>query len=131
MTPLFSVVALMRRGTDILAVSRKDNHEDLGLPGGKIDEGETPEQALAREMAEEIGCRPLVMLPAFEHLDRVEGDQRRPCRCYLVPEWEGEPVAKERARVAWVPPQRLLEPSCSFHEYNRRLFAAVMPMVKF
>jgi len=128
-TPLFSVVALMRFNGNILAVSRKDNHEDLGLPGGKIDEGETPEKAIVREMDEEIGCVPRVMFPVFEHLDRVIGNERRPCRCYLVLEWEGKPKPKEGARVEWVRPSRLLEPSCSFHEYNRKLFEAVLPLV--
>jgi mutator protein MutT len=128
-TSLFSVVALMRQNGAILAVSRKDNHEDFGLPGGKIDPGETPEKAIAREMDEEVGCQPRVMFPVFEHLDRVVGDKRRPCRCYLVLEWEGTPRPKEGARVEWVRPGRLLEPSCSFHEYNRKLFEAVLPLV--
>lgn len=128
-TPLFSVVALMRQNGAILAVSRKDNHEDFGLPGGKIDPGETPEKAIAREMDEEVGCQPRVMFPVFEHLDRVGGDERQPCRCYLVLEWEGTPRPKEGAKVEWVRPGRLLEPSCSFHEYNRKLFEAVLPLV--
>lgn len=128
-TPLFSVVALMRQNGAILAVSRKDNHEDFGLPGGKIDPGETPEKAIAREMDEEVGCQPRVMFPVFEHLDRVEGNERRPCRCYLVLEWEGTPRAKEGALVEWVRPGRLLDPSSSFREYNRLLFEAVLPLV--
>ena len=30
--------------------------------------------------------------------------------------------AKEGAKVVWVEPARLLEPSCSFRDYNRALF---------
>ena len=37
----------------ILAVSRKDNHELFGLVGGKVDEGETIEEAIIREAKEE------------------------------------------------------------------------------
>lgn len=49
---LFSVAALLFRGKQILAVSRKTNHEDFGLPGGKIDFGESPVEALVRELRE-------------------------------------------------------------------------------
>jgi len=122
---LFSVVGLLSRNGKILAVSRKTNHEDFGLPGGKIDPGESPEQALARELGEEIGITPLRFEVAFEDLDRVQDGVPRPCRTYRVLEWAGEPESKEGAAVAWVPPSRLLDRSCSFREYNRRLFHAL------
>lgn len=57
-----SVVIVEEEGR-ILAVSRKDNHSDLGLPGGKIEAGETPVTAACREALEEIGrivCNPML-----------------------------------------------------------------------
>lgn len=120
---LFSVAALLFRGKEVLAVSRKNNHEDLGLPGGKIDYGETPEQALVRELREETGVTALRFVPVFEDPCRIENGESRPARVYLVYSWEGEPQAVENAVVEWVLPERLFEPSNSFHGYNIKLFA--------
>lgn len=48
-------VVLINDKGEVLAVSRKDNHNDFGLIGGKVDEGETPEEAAIRETKEETG----------------------------------------------------------------------------
>ena len=39
----------------LIVVSRKDNHSDLGMPGGKIEPGESAYYAIERECAEELG----------------------------------------------------------------------------
>lgn len=39
----------------VCLVSRKDNHSDFGLIGGKVDPGEGPEEAAVRECMEETG----------------------------------------------------------------------------
>lgn len=122
-TPLFSVVGLFVRDGKVLAISRKDNHADFGLPGGKIEPTDkTPEDALIRELDEEVGVRVTQMGPIFEHLDRVEMGKRRPCRCYLVTNWEGEPYSKEGAALEWMSPSQLMERSPTFHDYNLVLF---------
>ena len=41
----------------VCLVSRKHDHEDFGLIGGKADEGETPRQAAVRECTEETGIK--------------------------------------------------------------------------
>lgn len=120
---LFSVVGLLMRDGKILAVSRKMDHSDLGLPGGKIDPGESPEEAIRREIWEEVGVRVGAVKPIFDHLDRVEEGESRPCRCFAVESWDGEPASQEGARVAWVSPNSLITSACSFRAYNRALFA--------
>jgi 8-oxo-dGTP pyrophosphatase MutT (NUDIX family) len=42
-------------GDFFLSVSRKDDTDKIGFIGGKIDDGEEPEQALLREALEETG----------------------------------------------------------------------------
>jgi len=52
-------VALVRDGR-VLAARRSYPPQTVGrweFPGGKVDDGETPEGALVREIAEELGCR--------------------------------------------------------------------------
>lgn len=117
----FSVAALMlNEQGEILAVSRKYNHADLGIPGGKIDAGETPEEAVRRELLEETGVEARCVLPVFER-----DCQGQRAITYLITEWEGEPRAVEEGWVGWVPLARLLDPNCSFRGYNGAMYEAV------
>ena len=116
--PRSTEVVLLNSQGLVLSVSRKTDPTDLGLPGGKVEEGETYAEAAIRETLEEIGVRVIKMRPVFD------------CRCgvyqsrtFLVEEWEGEPASLEGAAVAWVPIERLLEPDNTFCEYNRKLFS--------
>jgi mutator protein MutT len=119
----FSVTGLLIRDGEVCAVSRLNRPEDLGLPGGKIEPGETPDEAVAREVFEEIGVKVIRMEFCFERVDKVPG---RVCWCYRIEEWEGEPRQMEPGHfVSWEKPIRLLDPSCTFCEYNDRLFASL------
>jgi mutator protein MutT len=48
-------VIIQNKEGKILGVSRKDDAAKFGLPGGKVDSGETPEFAILRETKEETG----------------------------------------------------------------------------
>jgi len=95
------------RGRSIL-LCRKRGLSSLILPGGKREPGETDEECLRREIAEELGCRMGVprYLGTFE--DEAASDQPEPPRRLRVLLYEaaleGEPSpCNEIVEVVWVP----------------------------
>lgn len=73
------------------------------MPGGKIDPGETPAQAAARELAEEIDITARVLRPwiVYEHAFKRK---RVRLHFFRVDEWTGTPYGREGQRLAWVEP---------------------------
>ena len=81
--------------------------------GGHVEAGESGEQALARELDEELGIVPL----RLRYLDCIEGKAPEPwrLRLYVVSEWDGTPENRqEHARLRW----------CTLAEAQQQLVAA-------
>jgi mutator protein MutT len=72
--------------------------------GGKIEAGESIEQALVRECQEEIGVTPTSWKPVAE-LDFVQDSTTDPwhmyVHAYLSYEWIGEPAESEEMKPRW------------------------------
>lgn len=99
--------AIVRHGT-VLAARRTTPPAAAGrweLPGGKVDPGESPDQALAREIDEELGCR--VSLERWLDGEHPIGPAHvlRAAVCRLVSE---EPTAgTDHDELRWLGPEQL------------------------
>ncbi len=71
------------------------------FPGGKLHEDETPEQALARELSEELGVE-VIRARHFQHLQHDYDDLKVAIDFFLVDDWQGEPSGVEGQQLKWV-----------------------------
>jgi 8-oxo-dGTP diphosphatase len=76
------------------------------FPGGKIGDGESPEQALERELSEEIGVE-LGAVERFMHLEHDYPDRSVSIHFFLVRGWKNEPSGMEGQALRWVSPAQL------------------------
>lgn len=107
-TPAFLVVAaaLVSPERRVFVQQRFAGAQHGGLwefPGGKVERGETPEAALARELHEELGIT--VSADAMRPLSfaTVSADGRHlVLLLYFVQSWSGEPRAITAATARWL-----------------------------
>jgi 8-oxo-dGTP diphosphatase len=80
------------------------------FPGGKLDPGERPEQALIRELHEEIGITVQeACLAPLTFASHAYDDFHLLMPLYICRRWEGQVMAREGQTLAWVRANRLRE----------------------
>lgn len=104
------VAAVIRRGGLILIGQRpKASRHALKweFPGGKVEAGENPPEALERELQEELGIRARIGDEMTRYEYRYPNRQPIQLIFFEVEEFEGEPENRAFERIAWEKAERL------------------------
>lgn len=105
------VAALMRRQGKVLVGKRPEGSSLAGrweFPGGKIELNESPEQALARELKEELGVNAEIGPLKFADT-HTYGKTGILFLFYEVKFWKGEVKTQQHHDLKWVTPKELRE----------------------
>jgi 8-oxo-dGTP diphosphatase len=101
---LVSAAIIISNGQVLLGQRRKgDRHPyKWEFPGGKVEHGESPRQALIRELREELQIEAKIgpELARYEH-DYPSGS-RVHLLFFVVKEYSGQPVARVFEQISWV-----------------------------
>lgn len=97
------VAAVIRDGRKVFATARGygDMKGGWEFPGGKIEEGETPQKALQREILEELDME----IQVGDYIDTIEYDYPNfhlSMDCFWCAIKSGEPVLKEASAAKWL-----------------------------
>jgi 8-oxo-dGTP diphosphatase len=108
---LVSAVALIDPDGRVLIAQRPVGKAMAGLwefPGGKVEPGETPEAALIRELAEELGIDTWAScLAPLAFASHAYSDFHLLMPLYACRKWQGTPQPREHAALKWVRPGEL------------------------
>jgi 8-oxo-dGTP diphosphatase len=106
------VAAVIERADRRLLIGQRRRNDTSPLkwefPGGKIDEGETPEAALARELQEELSVtlEQAVEIGRARHQYASKPEELE-IRFFAAKIAEAEPEPKAFEKIAWVLPREL------------------------
>lgn len=90
-----------------LLVEKSFGKESFISPGGSIEEGESPEEALIRELKEEfsieVRAKDLEIFGTFSASAANHPGQFVEMNVFIVNNWQGEPIASsEVEEIAWI-----------------------------
>jgi 8-oxo-dGTP diphosphatase len=88
-----------------ILIARRPHHLHMGgyweFPGGKVEAQETVQQALARELHEEVAIEVKALKPLIE-IQHDYGEKTVRLDTWWVTEFEGVAAGREGQEIAWV-----------------------------
>jgi 8-oxo-dGTP diphosphatase len=96
--------AIIRRSGSVLLARRSSGEKVAGFwefPGGKVEDGETPEECLARELDEELGIQARIGRKCAESLHEYDHGKFR-IIAYIADWVAGDLRPRVHDRVEWV-----------------------------
>ncbi|WP_421790605.1 8-oxo-dGTP diphosphatase MutT [Hyphobacterium sp.] len=111
--PVLLVAACALQDADgrVLIAKRPAGKAMAGLwefPGGKVEPNETPEQAIVRELREELGIEPCEScLQPFAFASHPYADFHLVMPLFICRRWDGFMAPQEGQEIAWVKPNKL------------------------
>lgn len=103
--------ALVDGGGKVLLQQRSAHRQMAGLwefPGGKVEPGERPEEALIRELREELGIdTDAACLAPATFASAPLGDKHLLLLLYVCRKWRGTPTALDSDGLKWVRPHEM------------------------
>ena len=120
----------IRKNGLVLVGQRPEGHSLAGqweFPGGKIELGENPEQALKRELHEELGIEAEIGSLRHSHTHSY-GDRAILILFFDVKLWKGEPKSQHHTELKWINPQDLFK--MEIPEANRRILPKLLELLK-
>ena len=124
------VTGLLRKNGKILLGLRPQGESLAGsweFPGGKIDQGESPEFALKRELDEEIGVEAEIGKLRYVHTHSY-GERGVLLLFYDVNFWKGEPKTIYHEELKWAEPEDLN--ILQIPEANRNILHHLIAIIK-
>jgi mutator protein MutT len=99
------IAFMLIKNQRVLAEKRKPTKKvvpgALALPGGHMEAGEAPEEALRRELREELDILPTSMAYVCTLLHRAQ--EFRKLHYFVVEDWQGEISNREAEALLWIP----------------------------
>ncbi len=108
---LVAACALIDSDGRVLLTQRPEGKALAGLwefPGGKVESGETPEEALLRELEEELGVRTKVAcLAPLTFASHSYDEFHLLMPLFVCRRYEGVPEGREGQAIRWVRPKQM------------------------
>ncbi|MCL4126521.1 UNVERIFIED_CONTAM: hypothetical protein GTU68_044106 [Idotea baltica] len=124
-----AVAVIINEHNQVLIALRQAHQHQGGLwefPGGKVEDNEITEMALAREIKEELGIKISKAVPLIE-IKHDYQDRAVLLDVWLITDFMGEPQSMEGQNVKWCPISRLTD--YDFPAANQAIISAIQASV--